>query len=56
MDRAIESSAYAGLAIAGKEAINLMRGKQDLSGLGENISKAAIVTSSSTLIVAYLFN
>jgi len=56
LDRAIESGAYVGLAAAGKEVINLLRGKQELSGAGESIAKAAGVASGSTLIASYLFS
>jgi len=55
-DRAIESGAYVGLAAAGKEVIDLLRGKQDMSGAGEGVAKAAGLASSSTLIASFLFS
>lgn len=56
LDRTIESGVYVGLAAAGKEVIDLLRGKQELSGAGEGIVKAAGIASGSTLIASFLFS
>jgi len=55
-DRAFESGELAGLVVAGKETIDILRGKQTASGAGAEVAKSAIVVSSSTLLASYLFS
>jgi hypothetical protein len=55
-DRAFDSGELAGLAVAGKETIDILRGKQNVSGAGAEVAKSAIVVSSSTLLASYLFS
>ena len=55
-DRAFDSMEFAGLASAGKQTIEMIRGKKDLSGAGAEVVKSAMLASSSTLIASYLFS
>lgn len=54
-DRAFDSMAFASLASAGKESINILNGKQNVTGAGLEIVKTATIASTSTLIASYLF-
>jgi hypothetical protein len=54
-DRAFDSMAFASLASAGKESINIINGKQNVTGAGIEIVKTATIASGSTLIASYLF-
>ena len=55
-DRAFDSMAFASLATAGKESINLIRGKGEITDSGMKVVKTATVASASTLIASYLFS
>ncbi|MFK5948395.1 MAG: hypothetical protein QM500_06460, partial [Methylococcales bacterium] len=55
-DKAFDSMALGGLAAAGKQTIDLIRGKTDLSGMGNEVAKSALIASNSTLVASYLFS
>ncbi len=54
-DRVLESAQYTGLAAAGFEAINVLRGKSDLSNAGKSTLRAASSAAAATGITAFLF-
>lgn len=54
-DRVSESAGYAGLAAAGFEAIQVLRGKKELSAGAPEGLKGAFVAGTSTALVAYFF-
>jgi len=56
VDRTVEGVEIVGLVAAGREAINVLGGKQSVSEAGANVVKAMTVTATSTALVAYLFS
>ena len=50
-----DSAAIGGLIAAGKEAIDVLSGKQDVIGAGVNVVKGATVMATSTAMAAYFF-
>ena len=56
VDRTVEGVEIVGLVAAGREAINVLNGKQSVSEAGINVAKALTVTATSTALVAYLFS
>ncbi len=55
-EKAFDSMGLASLAAAGKQTIDMISGKRDVSGAGSEVMKAAMVASSSTMIASYLFS
>ena len=55
MDKTFDSMAFASLAAAGKQTIDILNGRQDVSEAGAEVAKSALVASGSTLIASYLF-
>jgi hypothetical protein len=56
LDRATESAALASLVAAGKEAFDVLNGKQSVARAGGNVMKSVSVASVSTALAAYLFS
>lgn len=55
-DRAFDSMAFASLAAAGKQSLNLLTGKNDIAGASIEVVKTATLASGSTLVASYLFS
>ena len=54
-DRVGESAGLAGLAAAGLETIEVLRGRKNAPDAGIDVLKTAGVAATSTALVAYLF-
>ncbi|MCF6274875.1 MAG: hypothetical protein L3J05_03835 [Robiginitomaculum sp.] len=54
-ERILESARISGLAKAGFEAINVLRGKTSMSNAGKNILRTVANTAAVTGITAFLF-